>query len=599
MAGKWDMDSMKRAIEAVKMDGKGLRQAAREFDLPVATLKRRVDGLVALDGRPGPPTILTKQEEDKLCEYCFLMADMGFGLTIEAVRSVAYRIAEASGRPHPFKKGIAGRDWYEGFVKRHPTLSLRKPEALSYARAKNASAKVVDDFFAKLAAVYSRLGLLNKPTQIFNADETGVSKVHSPKMKVLAKRGQKTVWSLTSGERGRTHTILICASAAGCCIPPLIIFPRVRMNDALKTGAPPGTIFEASQKGWINKDIFIHWLNFFIDSIPKARPVLLIYDGHSSHISIEAIDLARKNDINLLCLPAHGTHILQPLDLSIMRSFKLNISKASTAFMVENPGKVITEYDICGILGKAWPQSLTPVNIMSGFCKSGIYPLNPGKILDCQIAPSKVYESENSDSTSTPNSSPAASKISTASVESNSDDTRSTTTVSSIDDILKLPKSKTHSKKTTSLTHLAQDVTSSPFLAKLQEKKMIREKKEKEKAAKQKRCNKKRLPGRRAKKTSPCTKKASTRTTRTTRKKTASARLLSSKSTPIAEISSQSSDDESDNDGIGTPCGECGMLYGQDDKLWIECEECKTWMHVECAGLDPDNLPDLFLCDSC
>lgn len=89
---------------------------------------------------------------------------------------------------------------------------------------KNANAKVVDDFFAKLAAVYSQLGLLNKPTQIFNADETGISKVHSPKMKVLAKRGQKTVWSLTSGERGRTHTIMICASAAGNCIPPLIVF---------------------------------------------------------------------------------------------------------------------------------------------------------------------------------------------------------------------------------------------------------------------------------------------------------------------------------------------------------------------------------------
>ena len=174
-------------------------------------------------------------------------------------------------------------------------------------------------FFAKLAAVYSRLGILSKPMQIYNADETGVSRVHSPKMKILARRGQKTVWSLTSGERGRTHTILMCGSAAGHYIPPLIIFPRVRMNDKLKTGAPPGTIFETSPKGWINKDIFFRWLDFFIKSIPKARPVLLIYDGHSSHISMEVIEKARKNDIHLLCLPSHGTHILQPLDISVMR----------------------------------------------------------------------------------------------------------------------------------------------------------------------------------------------------------------------------------------------------------------------------------------
>ena len=260
--------------------------------------------------------------------------------------------------------------------------------------------------------------------------------------------------------------------------------------------------------------------------------------------------------------------------------------------MVENHGKVITKYDICGLLGKAWPHSLTPVNIMSGFCKSGIYPLNPGKILDCELAPSKVYESESSDSISVSNSSATAPNTST---ESKSDDSQSTTTtVSSIDDILKIPKSKTHSKKATSLTHLAQDVTSSPFLAKLEERKKTREKKEKKKPLKQKICKKKRVPGRNAKKTSsksPYTRKASTC------KKTASARLMSSKSTPTAEISSQSSDGE--DDGIGTPCGECGMLYGQDEKLWIECDECKTWLHVDCAGLDSDNLPDLFLCDSC
>ena len=457
----WNMDSMKAALEAVKVDSKGLREASREFGVPVTTLKRRVDGLVEVDARPGPSTVLSKEEEDRLYEYCLIMADMGFGLTIENIRIVAYRIAEASGRPHPFKNGMVGRDWYEAFVRRHPKLSLRKPEALSYARAKNASAVVVDDFFAKLAAVYSRLGILSKPMQIYNADETGVSRVHSPKMKILARRGQKTVWSLTSGERGRTHTILMCGSAAGHYIPPLIIFPRVRMNDKLKTGAPPGTIFETSPKGWINKDIFFRWLDFFIKSIPKARPVLLIYDGHSSHISIEVIEKARKNDIHLLCLPSHGTHILQPLDISVMRSFKLHFSKASSEVLAKNPGRIITEYDLSGLIGKAWPLSLTTINIISGFCKSGIFPFNPAKILDCETAPSRVYEStidccNDSTSSSGPNLDESQSSV---------------TTGSSIDEILKLPTAKTRTKKTSSLTSLAQDITGSPFLAKLKEKK--------------------------------------------------------------------------------------------------------------------------------
>ena len=89
-----------------------------------------------------------------------------------------------------------------------------------------------------------------------------------------------------------------------------------------------------------------------IMSIPSARPILLLYDGHSSHISIEVIQKARENVIHLLCLPSHGTHILQPLDVSVMSSLKLHFSKACKDFLAKNPGRVITEYDISGILGK-------------------------------------------------------------------------------------------------------------------------------------------------------------------------------------------------------------------------------------------------------
>ena len=71
MAGQrmqWDMKSMIRAVNAAEVEGKALRQASREHGVPVATLKRRVDGLVAMDARLGPATVLTR--EDKLCQYC-------------------------------------------------------------------------------------------------------------------------------------------------------------------------------------------------------------------------------------------------------------------------------------------------------------------------------------------------------------------------------------------------------------------------------------------------------------------------------------------------------------------------------------------------
>ena len=67
-------------------------------------------------------------------------------------------------------------------------------------------------------------------------------------------------------------------------------------------------------------------------------------------------------------------------------------------FVGANPGQVITSDDLASLLNQAWPQSVSPVNAMSGFKKCGIYPLNPGEISDRQLAPSKVFVRSASDS---------------------------------------------------------------------------------------------------------------------------------------------------------------------------------------------------------
>ena len=54
-------------------------------NVPVETLRRRATGLVSLNCRPGPPPVLTTEEEARLAQYCVAMADMGFGLTREGV----------------------------------------------------------------------------------------------------------------------------------------------------------------------------------------------------------------------------------------------------------------------------------------------------------------------------------------------------------------------------------------------------------------------------------------------------------------------------------------------------------------------------------
>ena len=301
----WSSESMAGAVEGYQR-GLGLREAARLYNVPVESLRRRVNGTVHNDCKSGPSTVLTKEEEDRLAAFCIEMCDRGFGLSVDDVMHKAFAIAERSQRPHPFRNGKAGRSWFEGFKSRHPKLTLRSPQPLSHLRAAQANQETIVDFFAKLGSAYARLNLLSKPMQIFNVDETGISIVHKTG-KVVTELGRRCVWSLTSAEKGRTHTILSCVSASGFALPPFMIYPRKRIADRLKKGAVPGTEFHCSDNGWITEELYLEWFHFFLKAIPPVRPALLLEDGHATRITIELIELAHANDIHLLCF--HHIHV--------------------------------------------------------------------------------------------------------------------------------------------------------------------------------------------------------------------------------------------------------------------------------------------------
>ena len=88
-------------------------------------------------------------------------------------------------------------------------------------------------------------------------------------------------------------------------------------------GGPLGTRFTISHNGWMTEETFLDWMRSqFIACIPDKCPILLILDGHSSHISYEIHLLAIQHQIHLLKLPPHTTHGLQPLDIGVINHMK-------------------------------------------------------------------------------------------------------------------------------------------------------------------------------------------------------------------------------------------------------------------------------------
>ena len=71
---------MTAAMKAVSDKEMTITQAAAKYSVPHKTLDDRIKKKVEHGSRPGPSTVLTKEEEDGLVSYLVYMAQQGFPL---------------------------------------------------------------------------------------------------------------------------------------------------------------------------------------------------------------------------------------------------------------------------------------------------------------------------------------------------------------------------------------------------------------------------------------------------------------------------------------------------------------------------------------
>lgn len=112
--------------------------------------------------------------------------------------------------------------------------------------------------------------MLSHPAQIYNVDESGVPFDYKAP-NILGPR-EFVIGSLA--RRGRFYsTVVICASAVGQALPPMIIFDAQNLNHAWTKDEVPGTRYRLSDNGWINTDLFEGWLvEHFIQYAVPGRP---------------------------------------------------------------------------------------------------------------------------------------------------------------------------------------------------------------------------------------------------------------------------------------------------------------------------------------
>ena len=287
------------------------------------------------------------------------------------------------------KGGILSEKWWRGFLKRNPQISLRASHNFGQVRTL-VQRPIIETFYQRLldTMMKNQYGsLLEKPHLIFKADKSSFEFDAINKIGTAAK-GMKHVPQISKGQHEKV-TVLARAAAAGNSLPPLFIFKSSceRILNGVQEGAPPGTLFTVQKFGWIDTDLYLKWFDvLFLKSMQAERPVLLIVDGHKAHVTEDVIKLAAANRVLVFCLPAHASHLLQPLDLLLFGPLKKDWMRACAAFH-HLTSAIVTQRNFAKNFSTAWNFSNTPDVIRGGFRKSGIYPFKPQAFDYSKLAP--------------------------------------------------------------------------------------------------------------------------------------------------------------------------------------------------------------------
>jgi hypothetical protein len=142
----------------------------------------------------------------------------------------------------------------------------------------------------------------------------------------------------------------------------------------------------STESGWINADLALQYLEYVIDKETRCSGGgyrLLLLDGYSTHLQLPILDYCDKAKIIIGLLPAHSTHIMQPLDIGcfgpLSQAYSKALEKMQSSLLLASG---VTQADFWRVFEHSWKDSFTEKNIISSFKATGLYPFSPKKVLN-------------------------------------------------------------------------------------------------------------------------------------------------------------------------------------------------------------------------
>lgn len=375
-------------------------QAAKAYAIAPTTLRERLRGATSLSERLVNNCALSNSQTQVLLDYIDRLDAVGMSPTIKMLESSANFILRGENR-------VVGCNWASRFVKRNPHLFVRKQKPLATERKEAQCEETLKKHFERFKWACRDIGLMKQ--DLYNMDETGFrigcGKAHTI---VTFERSKKLAF--TDADNRDYISSIECINAVGWALPSFLIVAGAWILEkwCLENTLSNDTMITTSESGYSNDEIALQWLQRF-DSLTASKRHgawrMLVMDGHGSHMTLEFLEYAKANKIQLFAFPAHTTHLTQPLDVGVFQPYKHWHAQGVNHAMRCGETQ-FSKLDFFALFSSMKAKTMTHTTITHAWQKTGLMPYNPEVVLS-QIRAMK--EKNRNEETPSPSSSQCAS----------------------------------------------------------------------------------------------------------------------------------------------------------------------------------------------
>lgn len=382
-------EDIQKAITSWKNNQfRSLRATAIHFQVPLQTVRDRMAGRKAKAQAHEEAQLLSNAEEKTLVRWITRLTSTGFPATPALVIETAEEIRRGrvklafSQNTQPTQLPSIGHEWLYRFLNRYPILKGTYSRQLESARHQEATYEKISQWFSVFRTRFDEQNY--ELENIYNMDETGFAVGTTQSTRIIIDSTQKSNWKVTPGKQ-EWITAIECVSATGRALSPMVIFKAKDTNSRwIPEGAPFNWRFSTSNSGWTSNSHGFEWLRTVFEpesrQKSKEKPRLLIADGHASHITANMIALCMENNIDLLILPPHCSHLLQPLDVGVFGPLKKYHAYETDRLLRAGINRFqraewVTLYQTIRL------KALSVENILSGWRGAGLVPFSERRVL--------------------------------------------------------------------------------------------------------------------------------------------------------------------------------------------------------------------------